>query len=165
MDLQQDSRGENPETLQKMEPTPIIFQDNSNDNDDTSTDPGELETGSAVWCKECTIGDPTIISGNRGGKYTLWMIVFVTVRGTNIKTRRRYSDFLTLKRLLNEKYRNVTYIGKLPPKTYLFQDRFSAPFLEKRRKALEYWLNSVVLNPELASTPEVKRFVLGRTMN
>lgn len=144
-------------SLHIVAPVPINIQDNTSSGmfaDSRRQNEGE------VWCKSCTLGDPIVIRGNNSGKYTVWTISFYTLRGTKIIARRRYNDFVKFKDQLNSLYSQATYIPELPPKTYFYQNRFGAHFLEKRRKSLEFWLNSVILNPKLSATPEVKNFAL-----
>ncbi|VEU21271.1 DEKNAAC102709 [Brettanomyces naardenensis] len=146
--------------LNTVPPVPISLHDNTESGSYLGREEDLVAEEGKVWCKNCTIGDPSIISGYNGGKYTLWTIELFTTRGTIIKIRRRYNDFGRLRTKLADKYGGITYILEIPPGTYFYQDRFSPRFLEERRRALEYWLNSIVLNPALASTPEVKYFVL-----
>ncbi len=144
-------------SLYAVAPVPIDIQDNT---DTGIFVHGQANNNNEVWCKSCTLGDPVIITGNNSGKYTVWTILFYTLRGTKIVARRRYNDFVHFKGQLDSKYGSITYIPDLPPKTYFYQNRFSTNFLEKRRKSLEFWLNSVILNPKLSATLEVKNFAL-----
>nr|BCA90176.1 PX domain-containing protein [Ogataea thermomethanolica (nom. inval.)] len=141
-------------SLAKLVPQPITLQTNIND---------DLFSGDTVWCTNCKIAEPTLIKGVNGGKYTLWTIEFETVRGARFKVRKRYNDFDRLRSRI-DKYTVQTELPKFPPRTGLFQDRFDPALLESRRKALEYWLSSVILNPSICSRPEVKDFVLGQKL-
>ncbi|KAG7810395.1 hypothetical protein KL921_002890 [Ogataea angusta] len=140
--------------LTKLVPHPITLQNNSDE---------QLFASDSVWCANCTIAEPTIIQGINGGKYALWTIEFETVRGARFKIRKRYNDFDELRNKL-EKYTGKTELPKFPPRSGLFQDRFDPAFLESRRKSLEYWLSSVVLNPAICCRQEVKEFVLGKKL-
>ncbi|ODV84027.1 hypothetical protein CANARDRAFT_9024 [[Candida] arabinofermentans NRRL YB-2248] len=140
--------------LEILAPVPITLNDNVSDGQDIFSD-----SSNPVWCISCYIGEPTIIQGANGGKYALWTIEFETTRRTKFKIRKRFNDFIELRGKLL-KYQRETVIPELPPKTMIFQDRFNVTFLQKRRKALEYWISSVVLNPVLGGKEEVKRFVL-----
>lgn len=146
-------------TLHLLNPMPVNLNDFTDSISVNGTTAGAKPHN---WCQNCIIGDPTIVSGNNNARYTLWTIEFQTERGNRVHTRRRYNDFVALRRILVDKHGKETYIMKLPRKTYFLQDRFQPEFLEERRRGLEYWLNSVVLNPVLGGTAEVKQFVLQR---
>ncbi|KAH3671844.1 hypothetical protein OGAPHI_000030 [Ogataea philodendri] len=140
--------------LTKLTPQPITLQTSFGD---------DVFENEPVWCANCTIAEPTIIEGINKGKYALWTVEFETVRGARFKIRKRYNDFDELRAELS-KYTIETELPKFPPKSGLFHDRFDPTFLEGRRKALEYWLSSVVLNPTLCCRDEVKQFILARKL-
>lgn len=119
-----------------------------------------INNHSDSWCLNCTISDPVIVKGNNFGKYILWNIKFYLFNGGNITIKKRYNDFERLHKQLLIKYGKETVVNNIPPKSGIFENRFSGEFLERRRNGLEYWLNSVVLDPIIGYSTEVRQFVL-----
>lgn len=126
----------------------------------TSTTAENHRQTNSSWCVNCSVTDPLIVEGDNMGKYTLWNVRFKLSKGGHITVKKRYSDFEALHRALAKRYGKQVVVGNIPPKNSLFEDRFSGEFLERRRSGLEYWLNSVVLDPLLGYSNEVRRFVL-----
>ncbi|GME84989.1 unnamed protein product [Ambrosiozyma monospora] len=149
--------------LEILAPVPITLEDHSESGAHNDEHASTLFNNGDIWCVNCFVGEPYSIEGTNGGKYTLWQIELDTVRGGRIRIRKRYNDFVRLREQLVRKYGRQTVVMRLPPKTVMFQDRFNKVFLEKRRKGLDYWLHSVVLNPILCCAPEVKQFVTNHT--
>ncbi|GME68096.1 unnamed protein product [Ambrosiozyma monospora] len=145
--------------LEILAPVPITLEDHSESGAHNDEHASTLFNNGDIWCVNCFVGEPYTIEGTNGGKYTLWQIELDTVRGGRIRIRKRYSDFVKLRDQLMSKYGRQTVVMGLPPKTVVLQDRFNKMFLEKRRKGLDYWLHSVVLNPMLCCAPELKAFV------
>ncbi|ODV93789.1 hypothetical protein PACTADRAFT_51538 [Pachysolen tannophilus NRRL Y-2460] len=111
-----------------------------------------------LWCKRVVVGEYVIISGNNGAKYIVWTITVETLKNSKIVTRKRYKEFEELHRYLVEKYpQRVIEIANLPPKS-VFQN-YDSRFLEKRRHGLEFFLNSVLLNPVFSVDENVKKFI------
>lgn len=103
-------------------------------------------------------------------------------QGTTIRTLKRYSQFEELYQNLTRAYpAEKKHLPRLPPKNSLGEDNvsetdilfparlanssqfFSAKyrptFLESRRRMLSYWLEHVLLHPELGGSELVRRFV------
>lgn len=77
-----------------------------------------------------------------------------------ITIRRRYSEFYTLRERLWYAYPRQRHgIPELPPKSVV--SKFREGFLENRRRGLEFFLLTVLLNPVFARSPIVKEFVRG----
>lgn len=113
-----------------------------------------------VWATNVYIGDCTIVKGTNNYRYVVWTITIETTTGAKITVYKRYSDFIKLRDLLLHYFpKNKTEIGELPPKRF-FQNNLDEAFLRKRRTGLEYFLNSILLNPLFSSSPLVKEFVL-----
>ena len=165
-----------PDKLAAVPPAPTLpiqLCNNTTDNGVTGTGTGTSNRRSAdtagnrrnssSWCVNCSITDPLIVEGDNMGKYTLWNVRFKLARGGHITVKKRYSDFESLHRALARRYGKQVVVNDLPPKNSLFEDRFSGEFLERRRSGLEYWLNSVVLDPLLGYSGDVRHFVLLNT--
>ncbi|XP_033823690.1 sorting nexin-1-like isoform X2 [Periophthalmus magnuspinnatus] len=89
-------------------------------------------------------------------------------RSPTLTVRRRYSDFLGLYEKLSEKHGPNGYIVPPPPEKNLLgmtkvkvgkEDSSSADFLERRRGALERYLQRVVNHPTLLQDPDVREFL------
>ncbi|XP_041964686.1 sorting nexin-1a isoform X3 [Alosa sapidissima] len=82
--------------------------------------------------------------------------------------RRRFSDFLGLYEKLSEKLSQNGYIVPPPPEKSILgmtklkvgkEDPSSAEFVEKRRAALERFLQRVLCHPSLLQDPDVREFL------
>ncbi|KAG5839609.1 hypothetical protein ANANG_G00206750 [Anguilla anguilla] len=89
-------------------------------------------------------------------------------RGKTFTVRRRFSDFLGLYEKLSEKHSQNGYIVPPPPEKSIVgmtkvkvgkDDTSSAEFVERRRAALERYLQRVVLHPSLLQDPDVREFL------
>ncbi|XP_061077202.1 sorting nexin-1a [Conger conger] len=89
-------------------------------------------------------------------------------RNKTFTVRRRFSDFLGLFEKLSEKHSQNGYIVPPPPEKSLVgmtkvkvgkEDPSSAEFVERRRAALERYLQRVVLHPSLLQDPDVREFL------
>lgn len=80
-------------------------------------------------------------------------------QGTNVITiHKRYSEFVSLRQRLWYAFpQQRKGIPELPPKSVV--SKFRESFLESRRKGLEYFLLTILLNPVFAQSPIVKDFV------
>ncbi|XP_052528070.1 sorting nexin-1 isoform X2 [Tympanuchus pallidicinctus] len=89
-------------------------------------------------------------------------------RSKQFSVRRRFSDFLGLYEKLLEKHAQNGFIVPPPPEKSLIgmtkvkvgkEDSSSAEFLEKRRAALERYLQRVVSHPTMLQDPDVREFL------
>ncbi|CAJ0919848.1 unnamed protein product [Ranitomeya imitator] len=89
-------------------------------------------------------------------------------RSKHFTVRRRFSDFLGLFEKLSEKHTHQGIIIAPPPEKSLIgmtkvkvgkEDSSSAEFLERRRAALERYLQRVVSHPTLLQDPDVREFL------
>ncbi|KAG0578214.1 hypothetical protein M758_4G005700 [Ceratodon purpureus] len=71
---------------------------------------------------------------------------------------RRFSDFVWLYERLMECYKGAV-IPSLPGKNAVEKFRFTAEFIEVRRKALDVFLKRVTAHPELRKSEDVKNFL------
>ncbi|XP_029430748.1 sorting nexin-1 [Rhinatrema bivittatum] len=89
-------------------------------------------------------------------------------RSKQLSVRRRFSDFLGLYEKMSEKHSVNGIIVPPPPEKSLIgmtkvkvgkEDSSSAEFLEKRRAALERYLQRIVKHPTLLQDPDVREFL------
>ncbi|XP_030043868.1 sorting nexin-1 [Microcaecilia unicolor] len=89
-------------------------------------------------------------------------------RSKQLSVKRRFSDFLGLYEKLSEKHSLNGFIVPPPPEKSLIgmtkvkvgkEDSSSAEFLEKRRAALERYLQRIVKHPTLLQDPDVREFL------
>ncbi|XP_051548190.1 sorting nexin-1a [Myxocyprinus asiaticus] len=89
-------------------------------------------------------------------------------RSKTFTVRRRFSDFLGLYEKLSEKHAQNGYIVPPPPEKSILgmtklkvgkEDPSSAEFVERRRAALERYLQRVVSHPSLLQDPDVREFL------
>ncbi|CAM8920004.1 unnamed protein product [Rhodiola kirilowii] len=71
---------------------------------------------------------------------------------------RRYSDFVWLRDRLFEKYKGI-FIPPLPEKSAVEKFRFSAEFIEMRRRGLDQFVNRVTAHHELQQSEDLKLFL------
>ncbi|XP_068954439.1 sorting nexin-1 isoform X2 [Petaurus breviceps papuanus] len=89
-------------------------------------------------------------------------------RSQQFSVKRRFSDFLGLYEKLSEKHSQNGFIVPPPPEKSLIgmtkvkvgkEDSSSAEFLEKRRAALERYLQRIVNHPTMLQDPDVREFL------
>ncbi|XP_074862585.1 sorting nexin-1 [Carettochelys insculpta] len=89
-------------------------------------------------------------------------------RSKQFFVKRRFSDFLGLYEKLSEKHTQNGFIVPPPPEKSLIgmtkvkvgkEDSSSAEFLEKRRAALERYLQRLVSHPTMLQDPDVREFL------
>lgn len=89
-------------------------------------------------------------------------------KSRNLEVRRRFSDFLGLYDKLSEKLSQNGYIIPPPPEKSILgmtkvkvgkEDASSAEFVEKRRAALERFLQRILSYPTLLQDPDVREFL------
>ncbi|XP_046508630.1 sorting nexin-1 isoform X1 [Equus quagga] len=89
-------------------------------------------------------------------------------RSKQFAVKRRFSDFLGLYEKLSEKHSQNGFIVPPPPEKSLIgmtkvkvgkEDSSSAEFLEKRRAALERYLQRIVNHPTMLQDPDVREFL------
>ncbi|CAL8359053.1 unnamed protein product [Lota lota] len=89
-------------------------------------------------------------------------------RNKTFMVRRRFSDFLGLYEKLTEKHAPAGFIVPPPPEKSIMgmtkvkvgkEDSSSGEFVERRRAALERYLQRVVCHPSLLQDPDVREFL------
>ncbi|XP_047451703.1 sorting nexin-1a [Mugil cephalus] len=118
-----------------------------------------------------TVKDPEKI-GDGMNAYMAYKVSTQTTlpvfRNKTFTVRRRFSDFLGLYEKLSEKHGPNGFIVPPPPEKNLLgmtkmkvgkEDSSSADFVERRRGALERYLQRVVTHPSLLQDPDVREFL------
>ena len=82
----------------------------------------------------------------------------ITTNPLNLKVRRRYSDFEWFRQMLQNLY-NYNMIPSTPKKGKIGIDKFGDPFLQKRMRTLEKFLNYTLKNPVLKSSQILYDFI------
>jgi PX domain len=96
---------------------------------------------SPLWARVVRISAHTVVAGAvRGvGDYVVWTCNVDTLDGGTIVLRKRYSEFVVLRSLLEATFpKSRASLPVLPPKSVL--KRFKESFLEKRRAGLEFFM-------------------------
>ena len=94
-----------------------------------------------------------------GGFFSKSYVTYlITTNPLNLKVRRRYSDFEWFRQMLQNLY-NYNVIPSTPKKSKIGIDKFGDPFLQKRMRTLEKFLNYVLKNPVLKSSQILYDFI------
>uniref|UniRef100_A0A8B9KU98 Sorting nexin-2 n=1 Tax=Astyanax mexicanus TaxID=7994 RepID=A0A8B9KU98_ASTMX len=111
----------------------------------------------------------SVTNPEKVGKFTPTPITTLSMfRSKQFVVRRRFSDFLGLYEKLSEKHAQNGYIVPPPPEKSILgmtkvkvgkEDPSSAEFVERRRAALERYLQRVVCHPSLLQDPDVREFL------
>uniref|UniRef100_A0A3Q3QX96 Sorting nexin-2 n=1 Tax=Monopterus albus TaxID=43700 RepID=A0A3Q3QX96_MONAL len=101
-------------------------------------------------------------------EHCLFQTTLPMFRNKTFTVRRRFSDFLGLYEKLSEKHGPNGFIVPPPPEKSILgmtkvkvgkEDSSSADFVERRRGALERYLQRVVNHPSLLQDPDVREFL------
>lgn len=94
-----------------------------------------------------------------GGFFSKSYVTYlITTNPLNLKVRRRYSDFEWFRQMLQNLY-NYNMIPSTPKKSKIGIDKFGDPFLQKRMRTLEKFLNYALKNPVLKSSQILYDFI------
>ena len=94
-----------------------------------------------------------------GGFFSKSYVTYlITTNPLNLKVRRRYSDFEWFRQMLQNLY-NYNMIPSTPKKSKIGIDKFGDPFLQKRMRTLEKFLNYTLKNPVLKSSQILYDFI------
>ncbi|KAJ7106670.1 Phox-like protein [Mycena epipterygia] len=121
---------------------------------------GDNSGESAAFAREVKISGWTSVGDALGGAYVVYDCVMKTKEGTQIHAHKRYSDFVALElQLLRTLPRaQRPFVPELPPKAPLA--RYRVAFLARRQRALEHWLATVLLHPDVGGCEAVRRWVM-----
>ena len=95
------------------------------------------------------VGFPEKVEGGFFSKS--YVTYLITTSCLNLKVRRRYSDFDWLRQMMQNLYM-YNVIPTTPRKNKLGTDKFGEPFLQKRMRTLEKFLNYSLMNPIIKSS-------------
>lgn len=112
------------------------------------------------FARDVQIAGWTSVGDKLGGAYIVYDCAIFTKEGTVIHTHKRYSAFAQLHAALRATLPPVqqSLVPPLPPKNPL--SKFRATFLDRRRRALQHWLASVLLHPDIGGCETVRRWVM-----
>lgn len=128
---------------------PIVLKDEDSDGEN-------LETN--FWIS-VTVSAPEIKQENIGYAYVSYLITMVDQDNQEHLIRKRYSELEELDVKLKNRFGKEMSICSFPPKTNIFTNNLGLKFVEKRRKGLELWLASILLNPTVSKCQEVDEFL------
>ncbi|KAL2058252.1 hypothetical protein ABVK25_001870 [Lepraria finkii] len=144
-------RNESYASVENTKPPPITLEDHTE---------GHSEQSGSCWARGVTIDGYVVVTGTvpNVGNFVVWNCKIDTLDGGSIVIRKRYSEFDDLRAKLLLTFPNSKgAMPPLPPKSLI--NKFRPNFLEKRRVGLAYFLNCVLLNPDLSSAPVTKEFI------
>lgn len=141
-------------SLNAVAPAPILLTDGSFGHDHAQA---------VSHITDVLLGDHHVVAGDGAGQYVVWSVRIVVDDAPHspIVLYKRYSDLEALRAKLVKLYPRDDF-PQLPPK-----DSFSVlrlwlldRWLENRRKGLQWFLTSVLLNPKYQHLAVVTEFVL-----
>lgn len=102
----------------------------------------------------------TSVGDKLGGAYIVYDCAIFTKEGAVVHTHKRYSAFAQLHAQLRTTLPRQlqTLVPPLPPKSPL--SKFRATFLDRRRRALQHWLASILLHPDIGGCEMVRAWVM-----
>uniref|UniRef100_A0A7N4NTF8 Sorting nexin-2 n=1 Tax=Sarcophilus harrisii TaxID=9305 RepID=A0A7N4NTF8_SARHA len=152
-----------PRIESKSMSAPVIF--------DRSRDEIEEEANGDVFDIEIGVSDPEKV-GDGMNAYMAYRVTTKTslsmFNKNEFSVKRRFSDFLGLHSKLATKYLHVGYIVPPAPEKSIVgmtkvkvgkEDSSSTEFVEKRRAALERYLQRTVKHPTLLQDPDLRQFL------
>uniref|UniRef100_A0A8C0DC50 Sorting nexin-2 n=1 Tax=Balaenoptera musculus TaxID=9771 RepID=A0A8C0DC50_BALMU len=152
-----------PRIESKSMSAPVIF--------DRSREEIEEETNGDVFDIEIGVSDPEKV-GDGMNAYMAYRVTTKTSLSmfskSEFSVKRRFSDFLGLHSKLASKYLHVGYIVPPAPEKSIVgmtkvkvgkEDSSSTEFVEKRRAALERYLQRTVKHPTLLQDPDLRQFL------
>lgn len=108
-----------------------------------------------LWARNVEVASYQIVEES----YVAYDIQITTTTGAHIQRWKRYLDFDQLKLdLMDEKPNERLAIPHLPPKSSN-KNLGNSGFLKQRQDGLEYFAKCVILNPDLAKSQAVLRFI------
>uniref|UniRef100_F6TTI7 Sorting nexin-2 n=1 Tax=Xenopus tropicalis TaxID=8364 RepID=F6TTI7_XENTR len=138
---------------------------------DRSTDEIEEEANGDAFDVEIGVSDPEKV-GDGMNAYMAYKVTTKTslsmFNKNEFSVRRRFSDFLGLHSKLATKYMHIGYIVPPAPEKSIVgmtkvkvgkEDSSSNEFVEKRRAALERYLQRTVKHPTLLQDPDLRQFL------
>ncbi|OCT87049.1 hypothetical protein XELAEV_18020742mg [Xenopus laevis] len=168
---------DNSQKIQKEEPpkvsltTPMLIEAASASTKQKSYEELEEEEQEDQFDAKISVTDPEKI-GDGMNAYVVYQVTTQTnllmFKSKHFTVKRRFSDFLGLYEKLSEKHSQNGFIVAPPPEKSLIgmtkvkvgkEDSSSTEFLERRRTALERYLQRIVSHPTLIQDPDVREFL------
>jgi len=121
---------------------------------------GDNSGESRTFARDVQINGWTNVGDRPGGAYVVYDCVIRTKESTTIHTHKRYSAFVELYKALRRSLppHLQHFVLELPPKSPL--SRYRPAFLDDRRRRLQHWLSTVLLQPEIGSCQAVRWWVM-----
>ncbi|KDN53440.1 hypothetical protein K437DRAFT_71731 [Tilletiaria anomala UBC 951] len=115
---------------------------------------------SSVFAREVRIRGWSEV-GEKARGWVVFHIRIVTKQGVVIANHRRFSAFVSLHRqLLDERPEYARFLPALPPRRTGLLHKYGAKHLENRRKSLQDWLESVMLDARWAECTCLQEWIL-----
>lgn len=115
---------------------------------------------SGGFARDVQITGWTSVGDKKGGAYICYDCAIHLKDGTVVHVHKRYSSFVQLHVNLRASLppELQPLVPPLPPKNPL--SKFRSTFLDKRRRALQHWLASVLLHPDIGGCDVIRRWVI-----
>lgn len=140
-------------TTRPMNEDELVPQINLCNNDNQQGERHDEHT----FASDAIVNHPLRI-GVGHGSYICYNCTVLSDKGPAITVRKRYSDFVELRKVLVKRFPQLgKSIPKLPPKRIC--GNFSPAFVEQRRRDLEYFFKYIVLHPSLGKSPIVMHWI------
>ncbi|KAG0209957.1 hypothetical protein BGX28_009828 [Mortierella sp. GBA30] len=145
----------------RTNPGDKILEDSEDEEEVTESDKHYIQSGPS-WQEKAPlfkvrVHDPETRRKMVGmQEYTLFQVTSTFTQGVSVTVERRYSQFEWLYERLLSKFGALVF-PPLPEKQYA--GRFSDEFIERRRRALERFLNRLVLHPVLRYSDLLTHFL------
>ncbi|SNX86278.1 uncharacterized protein MEPE_04987 [Melanopsichium pennsylvanicum] len=117
-------------------------------------------TSSDVFAREVKIRGWSEVGSNARG-WVVYELRILTKQGTPIIALKRFSSFVKLRESLKRECgEQAKWLPELPSKSAGLLSKYDANYLEKRRRALQRWLELVVLDRVWGASEAVREWVL-----
>ncbi|TKY89105.1 hypothetical protein EX895_001636 [Sporisorium graminicola] len=99
--------------------------------------------------------------GSQARGWVVFELRIITKQGTPIVAHKRFSSFVKLRTLLlKECKEQAKWLPELPTRRTGFLSKYDAKYLEKRRRALQRWLEVVALDKVWGASEALREWVL-----
>ncbi|KAG0305869.1 hypothetical protein BGZ98_003392 [Dissophora globulifera] len=159
--LRQNSQPHGPGSSVRSHSGEKVVDDSDDEEEVTESDKHYIQSGPS-WQEKAPlfrvkVHDPETRRKMAGmQEYTLFQITSTFTQGVSVTVERRYSQFEWLYERLVNKF-GALILPPLPEKQYA--GRFSEEFIERRRRALERFLNRLVRHPVLRYSDLLTHFL------
>ena len=144
------SRLKRPDSVFSQDSQSIWLADNS----------GNACNATNAFAQNVQIVGWTSVADKKGGAYIVYDCAIHTKEGAVVHVHKRYRAFEQLCSRLRATLPayQQRLVPPLPPKNPL--SKFRATFLDKRRRALQHWLASVMLHPDIGGCEAIRHWVI-----